>query len=77
MGIKWETDPNTFRNVRAEVGDYLLVIQGAGRYEFNWVVFYQHNEIASSVTLRPCRNVPEAQRICAAVYHVANNLMTK
>lgn len=70
--IKWE-QMDGWRNLRAEMGDYLLLISGGTKYQFHWAVFYKNNEIAQSVY--PSRNVPEAQRTVQAIYSLAKNIL--
>ena len=71
MTLNWvETDG--YRNMQAEIDDYLLIVTGGKKHEFNWVVFYKKNEIVSS--RNPCRSVPEAERICEAVYMTHKNI---
>lgn len=72
--IKWEF-PDNYRNGRATIGDYLLMISGGDKHQFHWVVFYNNNEIASSTKYCPCRSIPEAQRITAAIYDLSKNIL--
>lgn len=73
MTVKWEDVGEDWRNARAEVGDYLLLMKGIAKYHFAWAVFYKHEEIVSSDKNNPCRSSTEAKRIAETVYKTAKH----
>lgn len=70
--LKWETIDRDYRKLRAEDGDYLLIVEGAGKYQFNYAVFFRGNSILSSAEkanpLSLPRSTTQAQQIAEAIY---------
>jgi hypothetical protein len=64
--IKWNF-PETYRKGYATIGDYILIIEGKGAYQFGWVLQYK-NEILLTSNNNNCRSTSEAQRITEALY---------
>lgn len=71
--IKWEMVDGNYRNMRAEIDNYLLVVSGSRPWEFDWAVFFMGNSILSSKEASSTRNVPQAQKLCEAVYLTHKN----